>query len=151
MYWEGNYYYDKVLPFGLRSAPFLFNLLSDALEWILLNECLISFVCHILDDFLIIETAASAPPSICHVNRACLACSWPLRICSYSTLRFMGIILDTVQMEATLPVDKVERIRASLALFQTKKSCTLKELQCLIRTLNFACKVIPPGDPFCSV
>ena len=22
MYWEGSYYYDKVLPFGLRSAPF---------------------------------------------------------------------------------------------------------------------------------
>ena len=62
MYWEGSYYYDKVLPFGLRSAPFLFNLLSDAIEWILINECLISFVCHILDDFLIIEPAAPAPP-----------------------------------------------------------------------------------------
>ena len=92
MYWEGNYYYDKVLPFGLRSAPFLFNLLSDALEWILLNECLISFVCHILDDFLIIKTAASAPPSICHVNRACLACSWPLKICSYSTQQHRGLV-----------------------------------------------------------
>ena len=22
MYWQGSYYYDKVLPFGLRSAPF---------------------------------------------------------------------------------------------------------------------------------
>ena len=62
MYWEGSYYYDKVLPFGLRSAPFLFNLLSDAIEGVLLNECLISFVCHILDDFLIIEPSAPAPP-----------------------------------------------------------------------------------------
>ena len=25
MYWQGSYYYDKVLPFGLRSAPYLFN------------------------------------------------------------------------------------------------------------------------------
>jgi len=62
MYWEGSYYYDKVLPFGFRSAPFLFNLLSDAIEWILLNQCLVSFVCHILDDFLIIEPASSSPP-----------------------------------------------------------------------------------------
>ena len=73
-----------------------------------------------------------------------------------TTLEFMGIILDTVRMEARLPVDKVERIQASLGLFQTKTSCTLKELQSLIGTLNFACKVIPPpppppGDPFCSV
>ena len=44
MHWEGSYYYDKVLPFGLRSAPYLFNLLSAAMEWILLNHCLVSFV-----------------------------------------------------------------------------------------------------------
>ena len=55
MYWQGSYYYDRVLPFGLRSAPFLFNQLSEAIEWILLHKCSISFVCHILDDFLIIE------------------------------------------------------------------------------------------------
>ena len=61
MFWEGFYYFDKVLPFGLRSAPFLFNQLSDAIEWILLNNCSISFVCHILDDFLIIE-----PPRLYH-------------------------------------------------------------------------------------
>jgi len=62
----------------------------------------------------------------------------------------MGIILDTVQMEARLPADKVERIQASFALFQTKTTCTLKELQSLIGTLNFACRVIPLGDPFYS-
>ena len=39
IFWDGNYYYDKVLPFGLRSAPFLFNMLLDAVEWILLNKC----------------------------------------------------------------------------------------------------------------
>lgn len=59
------------------------------------------------------------------------------------TLEFMGIVLDNVPMEARLPGDKVERIQASLALFQTKKSCTLKELQSLIGTFYFACKVIP--------
>ena len=35
MFWNGFYYFDKVLPFGLRSAPFIFNQLSDAIEWIL--------------------------------------------------------------------------------------------------------------------
>jgi len=65
-----------------------------------------------------------------------------------TTLEFMGIILDTIRMETRLLADKVERIQASLALFQTKKTCTLKELQSLIGTLNFACKVILPGRPF---
>ena len=51
-------------------------------------------------------------------------------------------------MEARLPLDKVERIQASLASFKSRKSCTLKELQSLIGTLNFACKVVHPGRPF---
>lgn len=51
-------------------------------------------------------------------------------------------------MEARLPPDKVEQIKTSLASFHSRKSCTLKELQSLIGTLNFACKVIPPGRPF---
>ena len=29
MKWENKYYFDKVLPFGLRSAPSIFNQLSD--------------------------------------------------------------------------------------------------------------------------
>ena len=32
MYWQGSYYYDKVLHFGLRSAPYLFNQLSEAMN-----------------------------------------------------------------------------------------------------------------------
>ena len=63
MQWGGLYYYDKVLPFGLRSAPFLFNQLSEALEWILYDKCQISYVAHFLDDFLIIEPENPITPN----------------------------------------------------------------------------------------
>ena len=33
--WEDNLYIDAILPFGLRSAPKIFNALADALEWII--------------------------------------------------------------------------------------------------------------------
>lgn len=62
MFWNNHYYYDIVLPFGLQSAPFVFNQLSNAIECILINKVGISFVCHILDDFLIIEPATAFPP-----------------------------------------------------------------------------------------
>ncbi|CAB4014711.1 uncharacterized protein LOC110254160 [Paramuricea clavata] len=65
-----------------------------------------------------------------------------------TVLEFMGIILDSVRMEARLPDDKIERLRAVFNTFQKRRSCTLKELQSLIGTLNFACKVIPPGRPY---
>ena len=62
MFSDGQYYFDKVLPFRLRSAPYIFNQLSHAIEWILLNKCFISFACHILDYFLIVEPPCTTPP-----------------------------------------------------------------------------------------
>ena len=53
MQWTGKYYFDKILPFGLCSAPFKFTGLSDALEWVAIYDLLISFVDHILHDVII--------------------------------------------------------------------------------------------------
>jgi hypothetical protein len=61
-----------------------------------------------------------------------------------TVLEFMGIILDSVGMEARLPGDKIERLRVVFDIFHKCRSCTLKELQSLIGSLNFACKVISP-------
>ena len=74
MFWQGKYYYDNVLPFGLRSAPFIFNQLSDTIEWILINKCHISFVCRILDDFLVIEPKSElfSPESPCQQSLAAM-------------------------------------------------------------------------------
>ena len=53
MQWTGKYYFYKILPFGLRSAPFKFTGLNDAFEWIAIYDLLISFVDHILHDIII--------------------------------------------------------------------------------------------------
>lgn len=156
MFWNGQYYFDKVLPFGLCSAPYIFNQLSDAIEWILLNKCSISFVCHILDDFLIVEPPCHTPPldSLCQASLSSMILTFQnLNISAAKTegpsqiIQFMGIILDSGKMEARLPEDKVERIKSALSTFQSQQSTTLQELQSLIGTLNFACKVIPRGEP----
>ena len=70
MKWEGKYFYEKSIPFGLRSGPFLFNQLSDAIEWILRNRCAITYVIHFLDDFLIMEppTEGKNPLFSCEVS-----------------------------------------------------------------------------------
>ena len=136
MKWEGKYYYDKVLSFGLRSAPAIFNKLSDALEWILINKCNISFVCHILDDFLLIETPANLTQSdsACQQSlNSMLSIFESIRIPiapgktqgPSQMLEFMGILLDTVKMQASLPPDKVEKLRSIFENFQQKRSCTL--------------------------
>ena len=49
--WQGRFYVDKCLPFGLRSAPFIFNMLADAIQWILEHHFAIHDSFHYLDDF----------------------------------------------------------------------------------------------------
>ena len=51
MQWNGHLYVDTVLPFGLRSAPKIFNSIADALEWIA-NQQGVSFLEHFLDNFV---------------------------------------------------------------------------------------------------
>jgi len=48
---QGLYFFDMVLPFGLHSAPFLFDQFSSALKWIIQNKLHIPKVIHILNDF----------------------------------------------------------------------------------------------------
>ena len=56
--WEGKVYVDPMLPFGLRSAPKLFNAVADGLEWYLRRRG-IQHVFHYLDDFIVVAPPAS--------------------------------------------------------------------------------------------
>ena len=38
MKWQGYHYVDGCLPFGLCSAPKIFNALADALEWVIKDK-----------------------------------------------------------------------------------------------------------------
>ena len=46
MHWQGKFYVDLRLPFGLRSSLFLFYRLADAFEWILKHNYAISVLMH---------------------------------------------------------------------------------------------------------
>jgi len=49
---------DRVLPFGLRSAPIIFLAVADVLKWIMCQKG-VSWVGHYLDDFVTIGLAGS--------------------------------------------------------------------------------------------
>ena len=57
MLWKDDLFIDTCLPFGLRSAPKLLNILADFLAWILQQQG-VSPILHYLDDFLIIGQPA---------------------------------------------------------------------------------------------
>ncbi len=57
MKWKGALYVDAALPFGLRSAPKIFNAVADALLWIMGFQG-VPLGIHYLDDFLLVHGEA---------------------------------------------------------------------------------------------
>jgi hypothetical protein len=52
--WDGRYYHENCLPFSLRTAPFLFNLLAEALHWVLQSLLHWKRLAHYLDNFILV-------------------------------------------------------------------------------------------------
>ena len=63
--WRNKFYIDTCLPFGLHSAPFIFNQLSVAIHWILQHKYSVSHLLHYLDNFF---TAGAPDTSECQNN-----------------------------------------------------------------------------------
>ena len=153
MKWKGQFYFDCILPFGLRSAPFIFNCLADALEWIAIQQG-VSPVHHYLDDFFL----AGAPNSdqcarhLQTLTSLCAALGVPLaedkREGPTTCLEYLGILLDSAALEARLPPDKLQDIHDAIRSWSSRTSCSKRDLLSLIGTLSFAAKVVPAGRTF---
>ena len=111
---------DTCLPFGLRSAPYLFNCLSEAIHWILVNWYGVRHLLHYLDDFL-----TTGPPDspICSNNlnsmlSVCECIDAPIKSSKTegpsTTITFLGIHLDTVAMEASITPERKDALLAEL-------------------------------------
>ena len=116
IYWQSKFYEDLYLPFGLRSAPYIFNQLSDALEWILKHNYGVHNILHILDDFFIAEPSQlHCLQSFTTLLKVFMAVKAPVvaskTLGPSQVLEFMGIVLDSIRMEARLPDDKLVRIK----------------------------------------
>ena len=115
MKWNGLVYIDGMLPFGLRSAPKIFNALADALEWCVSQEG-VKYIYHYLDDFAVIGPPDSGicQNSLDILSRVCAEVGVPLapeKQDGPSTLIvFLGILIDTIKQELRLPEDKLKRL-----------------------------------------
>ena len=151
--WKGFYYYDKCVPFGASSSCRLFEATSTALEWIAIHKLGCAAVVHILDDFLLINSTEEDCTR--DLNAFLFMCSdigIPMALDktfpASTSMTFVGISLCTIRLEASLPLDKLNKCKQLLHSFATRHSCTLRELQSLIGYLNFCCSIITCGKAF---
>ena len=151
--WENNIFIDKVLPFGLRSAPKIFCAISDALEWILHTKG-VSACLHYIDDFLTFGYPGS---NQCDINlhiliQTCQELGLPLAVLKVegpaAIIIFLGIELNTVLMTMRLPDEKLARLKELIHKWLTCHAAKKRELLSLIGQLVHACKVVIPGRIF---
>ena len=154
MKWKGNYYFDKVLSMGGRSSPSIFDGVSSAIEWICTTNYLIDVLMHLLDDFLSVEPPYKEPNALKLLIEIFERLGVPLAphkiFGPAQVLEFLGIILDTLQMEARLSAEKIEKLQVVISSLQRRRKCTKRELLSLIGSLSFATRVVVPGRPFLS-
>ena len=153
--WGGKFYYNVVLAFGLRSAPYIFNLFSEALHWIIQHH-IPAHIRHYLDDFLLLFDP-SFPPSRCSA-----AVEWVMglgrelglvfqdskTVWPATQIEFLGLELDSVAMEARLPPDKLVFLKSLLQDWSVKRLACLREVQELAGFLQFVSQVIPCSRSF---
>ena len=153
MKWDNQFYFDVCLPMGLSSSCQIFKAFSSSLEWISVHRFGASGVLHILDDFLFIaRTEEQCRTDLSNFLRMCDYLGVPIaqeKTCGPSqVIQFAGITLDSINQEARLPEDKLQKCRLLLESFCKRRKVTLRELQSLIGLLNFTCSVIVPGRAF---
>jgi hypothetical protein len=155
VYWQGRYYFCCRLPFGGRSSPSLFDLLSQAICYIAEKNYSIPHILHLLDDFWTADSPHDVPERtmavLTHIFNKLKVPTVPEKTAGPSpVLEFLGTILDSELMEARLPANKVKRLREILTKFTTLSTCTKQELLSLIGHLSYASRVIVPGRSFLS-
>lgn len=152
--WRGHWFYERTLPFGLKSSCRLWELYATALHYFFEHDLGIQCVVHYIDDFLFVlkpdQELAQAD-----LKRALDLCArLGIPIAGDKTegpctlLTFLGIELDTVTMTARLSAAKLEELQTILRDWGRADSASVKELQSLTGVLNWACSVVHPGRAF---
>ncbi len=153
--WDKKFYFAVRLTFGCKSSPKIFDMLSEALCWILQNNHAIPYLIHLLDDFLVISPSHfPAAKHLTVVQSVFLKLGVPLspeKTEGPSTsLEFLGILLDSVKFQASLPKEKIDRIITVASNLLDSKHCSKRDLLSLLGHLNYAMCIIPQGRPFIS-
>ena len=151
--WQGKLYIDRALPFGLRSAPKIFNAIADFVAWVLASNG-ISYLLHYLDDFLFMAAPLSPQGAVVldlalkTLQRLGIPVAVNKTEGPTTMLIFLGILIDTVTFELRLPAEKLSRLKEMVTAWAGKQYCTRRDLESLLGHLSHAATVIRQGRVF---
>lgn len=153
-FWAGTYYKKTCLPFGLSTAPFIFNLFAEAFHWMLESYLGWTNLRHYLDDFIHVVSANSLS-SLDNIHQGynnltdCLGIPRNESKDAEGTIvSVLGIELDTNLFTARLPEKKLHRAIEATKAALIQQSLTLREAQSLTGFLSFCARAVRLGWVF---
>ena len=148
--WMGTFWFERFLPFGLRTSAFLFDLFAKALNWIMLQK--FQDIIHYLDDFFgVFPDPQMADKFNSYFNEVCRDFGVTVNIkkdLGGTVMDFLEIELDTNLMQAWLPQENLDKARSLVKEALQKPTLSYQKLETLIGFLSFASKVVVPGRAF---
>lgn len=150
---EKSYYFYKVLNFGLRSAPALFDIFAAALSDFVFVNGASPMTVRYVDDFLTIsESAASCQASINVMLATCEEAGFQVQTSKVTrpshVVQFLGIIIDVDKGELRISKERLEEIQQLLGRWLETRTCTKRQLLQLVGKLAFAARVVRTGRAF---
>ena len=150
---QGCYFVDKCLPFGLTTSCKIFEQVATALEAIARARLMNQSLDHYLDDF--IGCSSGRNPTNHAINtliQVCESVGMPIArdktVWATQVIKFLGLLLDTLQQRIFIPDHKVQSLRRKLLHVKSSKTMRLSTLQSLMGSLNFYARVKPGGRCF---
>ena len=153
---KGKWFFDKAMPFGCSVSCATFERFANFLQWVVQQNCTAGEIEHYLDDFLFGGEKGTEQCNL--MLQAFFDCcrNFGIPIADDKTegpttvLVFLGLVNDSVLMQIRIPQEKIQMMVQQIEnILLHKHTATLKELQSLLGSLNFMCRAIVPGRPFC--
>ena len=144
--------WDVRLSFGLRCAPYIYTEISNFVANTM-ERLGYSCVANYLDDFLVFgrsfeECQDAQTALVTLLGDLGFIVSWKKCASPSTRVRYLGIIIDSVEMCLSLPDDKLLKLHSELEFFKERVRATCKQLQRLCGIIAHCSKVIRGGRTF---
>ena len=151
--WGPEYFFSRVLSFGLRSAPALFERYAAALQRIMVREGVTAEIVRYVDDFLLIGGSTAAVDAQLDVMvRTARAAGFTIQsdkvTRAQSAVEFLGIVIDAEAQVLKISVERLTEVRSLLSKFNGTTWTTKRKLLKLVGKLAFAARAIRTGRAF---
>lgn len=142
---------DRCLSFGLKIAPEVFTRFSQAVLRIMRSHGFHNAMAY-LDEFFVTGNWTQVWKTFCHLiyvlRQLGFYIHWGKVLLPARERKFLGFMLDSVQMTVSVPPDKMEDARSLITQALSSAWLPIKVWQRLIGKLNFMAKAIYGGRTF---